>query len=98
MTERALPPSDPPERSNRLNKAPLPPPILVVIYLMMTAVIIGPFVAFPVSTAKSISYSDFIQMARGDQVAEVVIDVAIPLSRQRVPPVMTVVYGADAGA
>jgi cell division protease FtsH len=32
------------------------------------------FVAFPVSTAKSVSYSDFLQMVRADQVSDVVIE------------------------
>ena len=43
-------------------------------YVLVTGLLIGLFVAFPVSTAKSISYSDFIQMVRASQIAEVVID------------------------
>lgn len=43
-------------------------------YLLVTALAIGLFVAFPISTAKSISYSDFVQMVRAGQVAEIVID------------------------
>ncbi len=48
--------------------------IRMVMYLLVTALVIGLFVAFPVSTAKPTSYSDFIHMVRADQVAEVVID------------------------
>ena len=74
MTEDASPPSGPPEPSKRRNTGSRPTPILIVMYLLVTALIIGLFVAFPVSTAKSVSYSDFIQMVRASQIADVVID------------------------
>ena len=45
-------------------------PILTVIYVMATAWAIGLFVAFPTSTTRSISYSDFIQVVRTSQIAE----------------------------
>jgi cell division protease FtsH len=48
--------------------------VLLFIYALVAAFVIGTFVAFPVSTTKSISYSDFIQMVRASQIADVVID------------------------
>lgn len=74
MTEGPSPPSGRPEPSKRRNKSPRPTPILIVMYLLATALVIGLFVALPTATAKSISYSDFIQMVRTGQIAEVVID------------------------
>jgi cell division protease FtsH len=74
MTEGASAPSGRSEQSGRRGKPPLPAPILSLMYLLVTALAIGLFIVFPVSTAKSISYSDFVQMVRAGQVAEVVIN------------------------
>lgn len=74
MTEGPSPPSGRPEPSRRRDKSLRPTPILIVMYLLATALAIGLFVAFPTSTTTSISYSDFIQMVRTSQIAEVVID------------------------
>ena len=74
MTEGPSPPSGRPEPSRRRDKSLRPTPILIVMYLLATALAIGLFVAFPTSTRTSISYSDFIQMIRTSQIAEVVID------------------------
>ena len=74
MTEGPSPPSGRPEPSTRRDKSPRPTPILIVMYLLATALAIGLFVTFPTSTTTSISYSDFIQMVRTSQIAEVLID------------------------
>jgi cell division protease FtsH len=42
-------------------------------YVLMTALAIGLFVAFPGSTAKAVSYSEFLDMVRADLVVEVAI-------------------------
>ena len=47
--------------------------MLILMYVLMTAVAIGLFVTFPTSTAKAVSYSEFLAMVRADQVAEVAI-------------------------
>jgi cell division protease FtsH len=73
MTEGLSPPGRP-EPSKRRDKSPRPTPILLVMYLLAMALAIGLFVTFPTSTTTSISYSDFIQMVRTSQIAEVVID------------------------
>jgi cell division protease FtsH len=74
MTEGPSPPSVRPEPSRRRDKSLHPTPILIVMYLLATALAIGLFVTFPTSTTTSISYSDFIQMVRTSQIAEVLID------------------------
>jgi cell division protease FtsH len=74
MTEGPSPPSGRPEPSRRRDKSRHPTPILIVMYWLATALAIGLFVTFPTSTTTSISYSDFIQMVRTRQIAEVVID------------------------
>jgi cell division protease FtsH len=55
-------------------KRPAPAIMLLVIYGVAAAVVVGLFVAFPVSGAQSVAYSDFRQMVRESQVAEVVVD------------------------
>lgn len=74
MTEGPSPPSGRPEPSKRRDKSPRPAPILLVMYLLATALAIRLFVTFPTSITTSISYSDFIQMVRTNQIAEVLID------------------------
>ncbi len=74
MTEGPTPPSGRPEPSTRRGKSPRPTPIFIVMYLLATALAIGLLVALPTSTTTPISYSEFIQMVRTSQIAEVVID------------------------
>jgi cell division protease FtsH len=47
--------------------------MLIVMYVLMTAVAIGLFVRSPGSAAKVVSYSEFLNMVRADQVADVAI-------------------------
>jgi cell division protease FtsH len=47
--------------------------MLILMYVLMTAVAIGLFVTFPSSAAKAVSYSEFLAMLRADQVAEVAV-------------------------
>jgi cell division protease FtsH len=47
--------------------------MVILMYVLMTALAIGLFVTFPGSTAKAVSYSEFLAMVRADQVAEVAI-------------------------
>jgi cell division protease FtsH len=42
-------------------------------YVLITVLAIGLFVAFPASTAKAVSYSEFLAMVRAGQVAEVAV-------------------------
>jgi cell division protease FtsH len=70
MAEGASPSSrEPPPRRGRFQG-----PLMMVAYLVVLAFATWLFVAFPVSTAKSVSYSDFLQMVRADQVGDVVIE------------------------
>ncbi len=61
-----------PESPKRLGR--FQGPLISAAYLLMLALATWLFVAFPTSTGKSISYSDFLQMVRTDQVSEVVIE------------------------
>jgi cell division protease FtsH len=71
-----------PEDASSRSRLPEPPkrlgrfqgPLISAAYLLILAFASWLFVAFPISTAKSISYSDFLQMVRTDQVSEVVIE------------------------
>jgi cell division protease FtsH len=74
MTEGAPSPSAPSKPFKRGNKAQDPSRILLVMYVVGTALILALSIAAPVSTAKSISYSEFLEMVRTDQVADVFID------------------------
>jgi cell division protease FtsH len=74
MSEGPSPPSRRPEplrRGKRLHPAPM---LGIVMYLVATAVAIALFVGSPASLTKSISYSDFMQLVRTSQIAEVLID------------------------
>ena len=73
MTERASPPSGPEPSSPRDTRRHFTP-ILSIVYVLVMALLLGLLVAFPASTAKSISYSDFLQMVHAGQVLQVVID------------------------
>jgi len=72
MPEGASSRSRPPESPKRLGR--FQGPLISAADLLMLALATWLFVAFPTSTAKSISYSDFLQMVRTDQVSEVVIE------------------------
>ncbi len=67
-------PSGPPEQPEGRARGPIPPALVGLLYLLATAVLVGLMVTLPASTAKSVPYSDFLQMVRAGQVAEVVID------------------------
>jgi cell division protease FtsH len=70
MAEGASPSSrEPPPRRNAFQS-----PLLTVAYFVVLALATWLFVAVPVPTAKSVSYSDFLQMVSADQVSEVVIE------------------------
>lgn len=70
MAEGASPPSrEPPEGRGRFRAA-----LINLAYAAMLAFAIWLFVSFPMSTARSVSYSDFLQMVRIDQISEVFID------------------------
>jgi len=47
--------------------------MVILMYALMTALAIGLLVSFPASTANAVSYSEFLDMVRADQVAEVAI-------------------------
>ena len=66
-------PSEQPEPSRRQTGTPRPSSMLILMYVLMTAVAIGLFVAFPTSTATAVSYSEFLAMVGADQVAEVAV-------------------------
>jgi cell division protease FtsH len=74
MTDDTLSRPSSPQPSKRPDTGPRPAIILGVMYGLAAALLIVVFLTLPASTAKSIPYSDFIQMVRSDQVAEVVID------------------------
>ena len=61
-------------RPERRAKGSRPSAILVFMYAAGTVIAIGLLLAFPGPTAKRVPYSDFKQMVRAGQVAEVVID------------------------
>ena len=74
MPDDASPPSGRSEQPEGRGIGPIPPLVLGLLYLLGTAVLVGLLVTLPTSTAKSVPYSDFLQMVRAGQVAEVVID------------------------
>ena len=74
MPEGASSPSGAPEQPEGRGIRPIPPLVVAVLYLLGTALVVGLLVTLPASTAKSVPYSDFLQMIRAGQVAEVVID------------------------
>jgi len=61
-------------RPERRAKGPRPSAVLVFMYAAGTVIAIGLLLALPGPTAKRVAYSDFKQMVRAGQVAEVVID------------------------
>ena len=63
------PPGEPPTSRGRF-----PAPLVSLAYLAVLTLATWLLVAFPMSTGRSISYSDFLQMVRTGQVAEVVIE------------------------
>ena len=77
MRNAALKPSERPgvERPERRPKWPVPTGLLLVIYAVTGAIVlVGLLVAYPGSTAQSISYSDFKQMVRAGQITQVVVN------------------------
>lgn len=74
MAKRTAEPSRPPGRPERHAKGLHPSASLVFLYSLGAAIAFGLMLALPDLATKPVPYSEFKQMVRAGQIAEVVID------------------------